>query len=193
MNMSKVSLAELGPGGGFARDPRFGQPGLAPPAPPPEPEDPIGRAWAEGFAAGETAAREAAEALAAEAEAARARIEIALARLDAEQQEALRLRLIETVTVLCEAALAPLALDPDALAARVAKAAAMLARSDDYRVLRLHPDDLALVAARLPEGLACEPDSALERGALRIETQGGGVEDGPASWRRALAEALGAC
>lgn len=191
--MSRISLAELGPGGDFARDPRFGEPGLTPPAPPSEPEDPIGRAWAEGFAAGEAAATEVAEARAAEAEAARAKIEIAAARLDAAQQEALRLRLIETVTTLCEAALTPLALDPDALAARAAKAAAMLARSDDYRVLRLHPEDLAVVAARLPEGLLCEPDPALERGALRIETQGGGVEDGPANWRRSIAEALGAC
>lgn len=188
--MSRISLAELGPGGDFARDPRFGEPGLAPPS---EPEDPVGRAWAEGYAAGETAATEAAEARAAEAEAARAKIEIALARLDAEQLEALRLRLIETVTALCEAALAPLALDPDALAARASKAAAMLARSDDYRVLRLHPDDLAVVAARLPEGLPCEPDPALERGALRIETQGGGVEDGAGTWRRAIAEALQGC
>jgi len=191
--MSRVSLADLGPGGAFARDHRFGEPGLAPPPPPSEPEDPVGRAWNEGYAAGEAAANAAAEAQAAEAEAARAKIEIALARLNAEQQEALRLRLIETVTLLCEAALAPLALDPDALAARAARAAAMLARSDDYRVLRLHPEDLALIAARLPESLPCEPDPALERGALRIETQGGGVEDGPGTWRRAIAEALGLC
>jgi flagellar assembly protein FliH len=30
----------------------------------------------------------------------------------------------------------------------------------------------------------------LERGALRVETTGGGVEDGPAQWRAALNEAL---
>lgn len=189
--MSRIALVEIGPGAGFARDPRFG--GAPVPIPSPAPEDPVDRAWAEGFAAGEAAATEAAEARAAEAEAARAKIEIALARLDAEQQKALRRQLIETVSVLCEAALAPLTLDQDALAARVDKAAAMLARSDDYRVLRLHPADLALVAARLPEGLPCEPDPALSRGALRIETQGGGVEDGPGTWRRAIADALGAC
>jgi len=69
----------------------------------------------------------------------------------------------------------------------------MLARADDAAVLRLHPDDLALIVARLPAGLPVEPDPALERGALRLEGSAGGVEDGPAQWRRALAEALGPC
>ncbi len=69
----------------------------------------------------------------------------------------------------------------------------MLARADDAAVLRLHPDDLDLIADRLPPGLATEPDPALERGNLRLEVQAGGIEDGPAQWRRALAEALGSC
>ena len=105
----------------------------------------------------------------------------------------MRQRLHETVSALCEAAIAPLALEPEALVRRAARAAAMLARGDDHRLLRLHPDDLALIAARLPEGLAVEPDPALPRGALRIETQGGGIEDGPGQWHRAIAEALARC
>ena len=44
-----------------------------------------------------------------------------------------------------------------------------------------------------PEGLAVEPDPALERGSLRFETASGGVEDGPAHWRRAIAEAIAGC
>ena len=50
-----------------------------------------------------------------------------------------------------------------------------------------------LVGKRLPEGLDVLPDPALERGALRVETQNGGVEDGPAHWRAAIAEALASC
>ena len=34
------------------------------------------------------------------------------------------------------------------------------------------------------------PDPALERGALGSRAPNGGVEDGPAQWRRAIAEAL---
>jgi flagellar assembly protein FliH len=33
----------------------------------------------------------------------------------------------------------------------------------------------------------------LERGALRVEAANGGVEDGPAQWRQAIAEALALC
>ena len=69
----------------------------------------------------------------------------------------------------------------------------MLARADDERVLRLHPDDLALIAGQLPEGLPVLADPVLERGGLRVETSNGGVEDGPEQWRRAIAEALSAC
>jgi flagellar assembly protein FliH len=69
----------------------------------------------------------------------------------------------------------------------------MLARADDDKVLRLNPEDHALVANQLPEMLDVQDDPALERGALRIETQAGGVEDGPAHWRRAIAEALAQC
>ncbi len=94
---------------------------------------------------------------------------------------------------LCEATLVPFALDPDALVQRVERALAMLARADDERVIRLNPDDLALVSPRLSDGWKVVPDPALDRGALRIEAQSGGIEDGPAQWRRALAEAFHAC
>ncbi|MCZ8326094.1 MAG: FliH/SctL family protein [Sphingomonadaceae bacterium] len=189
--MSSLPLAVLGGAGGFASDPRFSGQAIVPPAPPPE--DPVALAWADGHAAGYAEAQ-AEAALRREADdQARARIELALARLDAEQGEVLRQRLVDTVTALCEAALLPLALDPAALAQRATRAAAMLARADDAAVLRLHPDDLALIEARLPAGLPVEPDPTLERGALRLEGSAGGVEDGPAQWRRAVAEALGPC
>ena len=102
-------------------------------------------------------------------------------------------RLRETVIALCETAIAPAALDPDALTRRVTVAAAMLARAEDQRVIRLHPEDLALIAARLPEDWHFEPDASLERGALRVEGAAGGVEDGPEQWRRAINEAPRQC
>lgn len=187
--MSDLALLTLGEAAGFRSDPRF--------APAPARDsgnaDPLARAWAEGHAAGLAEARaEAAARTEADAET-RGRIELALARLNAEQAEAMRQRLLATVEALCEAAIAPLALDREALAARVARAAAMLARADDDKVLRLHPKDLAFVAKNLPKGLEIIADPALERGALRLETASGGVEDGPANWRRAIAEALNPC
>lgn len=188
--MSELYAALAG-SSGFASDPRFG--GGAPPPEPEDEEDPIARAWQDGHAAGFAEAHQAALELAeAEAEG-RAAIELSLARLDAELAEQLRQKLFATVEALCAAAIAPLALDTQALAARVERATAMLARADDDKLLRLHPDDLKLVAKQLPKGLEVQTDTALERGSLRIESQSGGVEDGPAHWRRAIAEALAQC
>jgi flagellar assembly protein FliH len=187
--MSSLPLAALGGSAGFRLDPRFAF-GNALPA---DPADPVAQAWSEGHATALAEAQaEAASASQAE-RAARGRIELSLARLDAELSETLRRRLLDTVTALCETALAPMALDREALTRRVAKAVAMLARADDDKLLRLHPADHALIADRLPAGLEVHDDPALERGSLRLETASGGVEDGPAHWRRAIAEALAQC
>ena len=189
MTMSKLPLAELAGSIGFACDPRFAAGAPAPPAP----GDPLALAYDEGRAAGRAEAEHEAQQAAATENHDLAKIELALARFNAEQTEQLRQKLVATVAALCEASLAPFALDPEMLAVRAARAAAMLARADDERVLRLHPEDIKLIAARLPDGLAVLDDPALERGALRIESSSGGVEDGPEHWRRAIAEAVALC
>ena len=153
----------------------------------------MAEAYARGLADGETAGRQAARGQAEAEAAARERIETALAGLDRQTQDALAQRLEDTVLALCGAMLADAAIAPDLLSRRAAAAAAMFARSGDDRVIRLHPEDLAAVHARLPEAWHCEPDPALERGALRIETRDGGVEDGPAQWLAALKEAIRQC
>lgn len=194
---SRVSLVEaLGQPGGFRPSARFGGPGgmvaahhelaiVETHAP-----DPAADAYARGFAEGHAQALEEAEARAAAAEAARGALALSFARLDAVMEEDLRLRLRDTVAALCEAALAPLALDAAALGVRIERAAAMLARAEDERVLRLHPEDLGLVSERLLAEWKVVPDASLERGTVRAESAMGGVEDGPASWRLAIAEAL---
>lgn len=188
-----AALAALGGGsGGFARDGRFAAHGLAGTSDGrPEPvADPVADAYARGFANGAETATAQAAAKAAADFAARHHIETALAAMEADAIDALAQRLQATVLALCGSVLADAAIAPDALARRAAAAAAMFARSTDDRVIRLHPEDLALVHGRLPEAWHCEPDPALERGALRVETADGGVEDGPAQWQAALAEVL---
>lgn len=195
-NMSSLAaLAGIAAGEGFREDARFHRATAAAPPPPPEPDptDPVADARAEGFALGlEQGRAELAEALVAEA-AVREALDLAFQRLDAELAEALRLRLTETVMALCEATLVPFALDPEALAARVERAVAMLSRAEDERVIRLNPQDLPLVAPRLSRDWTVQSDPALPRGHLRVETATGGVEDGPAQWRRALIEAFETC
>ncbi len=193
-------LADLigGSTGPFARDARFVPAGERTQAeaasiPRGAQEDPLQGAFADGYAQGAEDARRAAQGEAAEADAARHRIETALVRMDDDLVHQLQDRLRQTVLSLCEDALGPLAIDAEALARRVAAAAAMLARAEDARVIRLHPEDLALVHARLPEAWHCEPCPTLERGAIRVEGAQGGVEDGPEQWRRAIEDALEQC
>lgn len=193
----RVPLTALGAAEGFQRDARFATveptPELPQPELEPEPEDPTAIAYAEGFTAGAAQARaEAAEQARVEAEA-REALALSFARLDREMVEQLELQLLETVVALCEAALAPLALDEAALLPRIRRAAGMLARTDDERVIRLNPDDLGFVAqALVPEQVRA--DGSLPRGAIRVEgAQGGGVEDSPEQWSRAIREALSQC
>jgi flagellar assembly protein FliH len=148
--------------------------------------DTYGRGYAEGHA---QATREAAARVLAD-DTAREALALSFARLDATLAEDLRLRLRDTVAVLCEAALGPLALDEVALMNRITRAVAMLARADDERVVRLNPADIELLSERLAADWTVLPDPALERGSVRVETPTGGVEDGPAAWRLAIAEAL---
>jgi flagellar assembly protein FliH len=198
-------LEPRGAPGGFRSDVRFvslaDQPASTMPQPAfdpepfqqAEPEDPIAIAFAEGYAAGIAEAKARAADLAAKDAAAREGLALALGRLDRELEETLRQRLRDTVAALCEAAIAPLAIDEDALMRRIERAVALFARIDDERVIRLHPDDIALLAPRFTAEWQVLPDAALERGSLRVETASGGIEDGPELWRRAIAEALHQC
>jgi flagellar assembly protein FliH len=188
--MSELFVAHERRAGGFSRDARYS----------PLPRGPISNAHddiidrlalarEEGRAAGFAEASANAEAERQTAQ----RLEFSFQRLDGELAEQLRDKLHATVTALCESTLHPLALDRDALRRRIEVAVAMFVRADDERIIRLHPEDIAASGDRLPSGWQVVPDPALERGALRVETTGGGLEDGPAQWRTAIEEALRLC
>lgn len=190
-------------GSGFRSDARFvsfgagAGAGHVVPEPQPEPhfeaEDPVTVAFAEGYAAGAAEAQAlAAQQAAIDAEAAQG-LALAFARLDGELAEELRQKLRTTVAALCEAALAPLAIDENALISRIERAVALFSRADDERVIRLHPEDIALISQRFAEEWHVVPDGSLERGAIRVETATGGVEDSPELWRRAIDEAMRQC
>ena len=155
--------------------------------------DPVAQALARGREEGRAEAMAEIAAQRAEEDAARAAITLAFARFDEDSARALRERLRETVIALCEDAVLPLTLDTEGLARRVEAAAALLQRKTDERVIRLNPSDHALVLPLVDEALKLVPDPSIERGGLRIDTDDGGVEDGPGQWRQAIAEALSAC
>ena len=194
--MSSLPLTQAGRPGGFSRDARFAGLFGAPPEKPAEatpPPDPLMEAYEHGYREGAALASEQARRAEGERDAARAAIELAFGRLDKDDSAQLSDRLRQTVLALCESAVLPVAIDVEGLAARVEQAVSMLQRAQDERVVRLHPDDLALVSGRLPPPLKVEPDPSVERGGLRIDTADGGIEDGPSHWRRYLAEAFREC
>lgn len=148
----------------------------------------IEAARAEGFAAGHAAA--AAEA--AERDRAAQDLAASLGRIDRERAEQLSLGLRQTVALLCERTLAPLALDRDALARRASRAAATLAQHSARIAIHVHPEDLAAVRSALDPDIAVVADPECERGALRCEAAEGELLDGPQQWRAAIAAALDA-
>ncbi|WP_313433948.1 FliH/SctL family protein [Novosphingobium sp.] len=199
---TRLLLGQLAVPSGFQPDARFaGETAPTPPEPPPspspdpapEPSDPIAEAFSHGFTMGHDQALQEARVRAETEAAALQRLSLAFEKMDEALEEELRMRLRDTVTALCEVAIAPMAIEPDALLRRIGVAVAMLRRAEDERLIRLHPDDLRLVSPRLSAEWQVQPDNTLERGTIRIETATGGIEDGPANWRRAITEALQRC
>lgn len=190
--MSRIAYAALGKRGSFSRSSRYSQTG--PDAgTPPAAEDAAEKAYGAGYEDGQLSARADFEAQLKAERAGRTAIELAFARFDADSARRLREGLLATVNALCEEAVLPLALDAEGLARRVEAAAAMLQRKHDQRIIHIHPDDLELVKNSVSGDLELVPDGSVERGGLRVETEDGGVEDGPQQWRRALAEIFDTC
>ncbi|MGY6550543.1 MAG: FliH/SctL family protein [Erythrobacter sp.] len=158
--------------------------------PPPDGEDALARAYDEGAAAGRAAGLDEARAEARrEADHARA-LRLAFRALDEAALDVLAEELAHTVMALCSQVLGDYAIDGAALAARCTAAAQRLGGGWQGARLHLHPDDLANLPDGALDGWEVAPDAALERGSLVIEGADGTVRDGPADWRRALAEAL---
>lgn len=161
------------------------------PAPEPAPApDPLEAALAAAFAEGQAAGRAAAEAE-AEARAARQRaLRLSFRALDEAALATLADDLVATVSALCEGVLGEAARDPDGLLARCHAAARRIGGAAEALSLHLHPDDIALIGAEALDGWRVVADGALEPGSLVIEGPDGSVCDGPAEWRRAIAEGL---
>lgn len=181
-------LSALSTRGGFTAEPRFAAGPLdAEPDADALSDEAVTRAFAEGEARG----RALAEAAFVEESESRAALSLSLAQLDENLARELAQRLAETVALLCEATLAPLALDRDMLERRCVAAAARVGEGVLDATLRLHPDDVA----RLDPGFASTwhilPDTSLERGTVVFDMAEGAVIDGPGEWRDALREALG--
>jgi flagellar assembly protein FliH len=133
------------------------------------------RSFADGYAAGIEAGRR-------EADVARAEIKAlaeALQALRPEPTQALGALIAATVERLVGEVVGKTPVDRETLLLRAQAAAALIGDETRPAVLKLHPDDAALIDdAALP--VAIEADATLAQGALRLETLSGWIEDSPA-------------
>jgi flagellar assembly protein FliH len=183
--MSPIRLADARPVAGFRPILRGGPgpaaPVLSQPAPHPQ-EDPFEQGYRKGL-------EDAGEAFATERSRLGALVQ-SFEALQSEPSEELALLIAEAVHGLVRTIAGEVAVDPELLAARARKAAALIAEADGARTLHLHPEDIALLdVASLP--LVVIPDPAIERGSVRIEDSAGWVEDGVAARLETLREQLG--
>lgn len=143
-----------------------------------------------GFAAGELAGRAALQSEFDAHDNHKAALRLAFRTLDSAAMEALANELTETVLALCDAAVAKHAADPEELKPRAEAAARKLGSAAKSCTLLLHPDDIELLEEGALSDWTIEPDDTLERGSIALIGDEGGVRDGPAEWRRAIAAAL---
>ncbi|QWC57396.1 hypothetical protein F7D01_10135 [Erythrobacter sp. 3-20A1M] len=147
----------------------------------------------DGFAAGIAHASAQAQIEAEEVERSREKLRLSFQRLDETARRELADRLAETVVGLCEDALMPLTLDRERLQQRCFDAAERIGEAKEALTLMLHPDDTVALDPEFAAGWTIEADPMLERGALRLEGNDGGVSDGPMEWAAALRAAFAAC
>ncbi|HVI98185.1 MAG TPA: FliH/SctL family protein [Sphingomonas sp.] len=152
--------------------------------------DPVAAAHAAGHAEGKAAAlAEAAE----EAARNRALIEGIVAALgngDRYDRETMAAQLRQTVLLLVKRIVGETEIDAALLAARIETAADMLADAAESALLRVHPDDVALLEDRLPKNVFAAGDAQVKRGSFVLESASTIVEDGPDLWLEQLGQAI---
>ncbi|OYY73183.1 MAG: flagellar biosynthesis protein FliH [Sphingomonas sp. 28-63-12] len=108
-------------------------------------------------------------------------------RLDRDQ---LARQLREAVMVLLTKLVGEAGISADLLASRIAAATDMLADSAESAMLRVHPDDVALLKDKLPPTIMAVGDASIDRGSFVLESASTIVEDGPDMWLEQLTQAI---
>lgn len=152
--------------------------------------DPVAAAHEAGYAEGFAAARAEVEGLAKAQAALLQQVSDALSQGAHFDRERMAGHLRQTVLHLVTRMIGEVGIAPDVLAARIDTATDMLADSAESAILRLHPDDVALVEGKLPKTVFPIGDPAVMRGGFVIESASTIVEDGPDLWLEQLATAI---
>ena len=152
--------------------------------------DPVADAHAAGFAAGRAAMLEELDAAQGRETALLDQVSNALAGAAHFDRERMAGHLRQTVLHLVTKMVGEVGIAPDVLSARITAAVDLLADGAESALLRLHPDDVALVEGRLPSSVFPVGDPHVQRGGFVIESASTIVEDGPDLWLEQLASAI---
>ena len=151
--------------------------------------DPLADAHAAGYAEGLAAAAAAVQETAMRDGALLGDLATALGndRIDRDRVAA---QLRQTVLFLVSKLVGEVGIAPDVLAGRIETAAELLSDSAESALLRVHPDDVALLEGRLPKTIFAAGDPGVARGSFVLESASTIVEDGPELWLDQLAQAI---
>jgi len=162
----------------------------ADPVPEPVFVDPVATAHAAGFAEGMAAAIAEIGQTADRDRALLAELGTALRNDGRLDREIMARQLRQTVMFLVTRLIGEVGIAPDILARRIDSAAEMLADSAESALLRVHPDDVALLDGKLPKTVFAVGDANVARGSFVLESASTIVEDGPELWLEQLAQAI---
>ncbi len=151
--------------------------------------DPIAAARAEGYAEG---LADATALAGAERDRDEALIQGIAGQLSADRidRAVIAAQLRQTVMLLVTRVVGDVGVAADRLTARVEIAARMLADAQESAMLRVHPEDVALLEGRLPATIFAVGDAQVSRGSFVLESASTMVEDGPALWLEQLTAAI---
>lgn len=152
--------------------------------------DPVATAHEAGYAEGYAAARVELEAACARDGAMLTGLAAALGQASGFDRDLLAGRLRATVMTLVSRVIGEAGVSADLLARRVEAATDLLADASESAMLRVHPDDVALLDGHLPITVFAVGDDQVARGSFVMEAASTIVEDGPGLWLDQLTAAI---
>ena len=157
------------------------------PSPPATPYiDPLEAAHAAGYAEGVAATRAAVDEASARDQALLSGLLEQIQAGDRIDREAVAARLRQTVLMLVGKVVGEIGVSAELLSGRIEAAADMLADTTESAMLRVHPEDVALLKGKLPKTVFPVGDESIARGSFVLEAASTIVEDGPALWLEQL-------
>lgn len=156
-------------------------------------DDPIRQAWKSGFEDGVATEKRLAREMQGEDVEALTALGGQIHQIDTASLQVLESRMRDAVVALCRQVIDDCVIAPDRLAARIQIAVRMLSATHNEKRVEVSPADFKLLGGQLPAEWALTANPDLARGAIRVMTPEGGVEDGPEHWKLALEEAIRTC